>query len=167
MSEEHEVRSTGSADGFPWRKWIIRGVLVLFMLGIMAVIVGVIAFFSYRSSRDKPLEVRAYPGAELVNDEVIYDGYDHQQYTTTDTVEAVEEFYNDQDDMECERQYQRVSEQTGTDTLREGYLYTSCMIDHSGFGITQYTQVVIQPRYDDDGNVTGDVIIDVRRHWGN
>jgi hypothetical protein len=153
--------------GFAWGKLLIRGVLALFVIGIVGAVIGVIAFLSYRSSRDKPLEVKVYPGAVMVNDEVIYDGYDHQQYLTSDPIESVEAFYDGQDDMECERQYQRVQQIEGEDPIREGYLFTSCIIDHSGLGMTQYTKVVLQPRYDDAGGATGEVIIDVQRYWGN
>jgi hypothetical protein len=33
-------------------------------------------------------------------------------------------------------------------------------------GMTQYTTIVIQPVYDQDQNPTGQVIIDIQRHWG-
>lgn len=170
-SEEYETAQPVSVDESPadrgfWQSRVVRIVLGLLVLGVLVVVVALVAVLSYRESRNKPLKVGTYPGAQMVSEERLYDGYDHQQYVSTDPVEKIEEFFDRQDDMKCQRQYASVTERPGEELLREGYLYTSCVIDHSTLGITQYTKVVIQPQQDGAGNLTGQVVIDVQRHWG-
>ncbi|MBN1679123.1 MAG: hypothetical protein JW966_02445 [Anaerolineae bacterium] len=145
---------------------LIRLVLVLLIVGVVLVVVGVVGYMQYRSSRDKPLKVDTYPGAQLVGNEVLYDGYDHQQYVSSDPIDTIEQFYAKQD-MDCEPQYATIVERPGEEPVREGYLYTRCLRDRSSLGMTQYTTVVLQPEQDEAGNATGQVVIDVRRYWGN
>jgi hypothetical protein len=146
---------------------LVRIVLVLLVVGVLAVIVGVVAFISYRNSHNKPLDIDIYPGAKLVSDEDLSEQEDHQQYTSSDSMEDIEHFYDRIDDMECERQYRVVQERPDEDPLREGHLFTRCRIDHSWLDISQYAVVTIQPVYDADEQPTGDVIIDIRRYWGD
>ncbi len=145
---------------------VLRFVLALFVI-IVVIIVGVIVvFLSYRASRDKPLKVKVYPGAVIVLDEKMFDGFDHQQYMSLDSLDQIEAFYDGQKGVSCERQYQTVTERPGEEPLREGHIFTRCQIDRSGYGMTQYTTIVIQPARDEAGNSLGQVIIDVQRHWG-
>jgi len=166
MSEE-PVSNKNHTDRTLMQSTMVRLALAVAVIGIVLVVVGVIAFFSYRANRNKPLEVKVYPGAALVNEERLYDGFDHQQYVSTDPFEEIEAFYDRQDDMECERQYRVVEDRPGQEPLKEDVLFTRCQIDHSGLGMTQYTSVVIQPAFDDNQNPTGQIIIDVQRHWGS
>lgn len=137
---------------------VVRLGLGLLVLGVVVIVAGVIIYLAYRSSRNKPLEVDVYPGAEQVSSEVLED-FDHQQYASADPVEKIEQFYTEQD-MECTKQYQNVNGQSV-------HVDTRCLIDHSFLDITQYTQVIIQPQVDEAGTSTGTVVIDVRRYWGD
>ena len=145
---------------------VLRFVLALFVLVVVIIVGVVIVFLSYRVSRDKPLKVKPYPGAVVVLDEKVFDGFDHQQYMSMDSMEQIEAFYDQQKGVGCERQYQSVVERPGEEPLREGHIFTRCQIDRSGYGMTQYTTIVIEPAYDEAGNPAGQVIIDVQRHWG-
>jgi hypothetical protein len=146
---------------------VVRLTLVVVAIVIVLVVAIVIVVYLYRSSRDKPLKVAIYPGATLVNSERVNDGFDHQQYTSTDSLEKIEQFYMDRKGMVCEPQYSVVEQVPGqSEPLKEGHIFTRCQIDHSGMGMTQYTTIVIQPVYDQDQNPTGQVIIDIQRHWG-
>ena len=149
-----------------WQSGVVRLALVVTAVVVVAVVVGALALYSYRSSRDKPLNVAVYPGAQLVASEVRYDGFDHQQYVTTDPFEKIEQFYVAQDDMDCEPQYATVEDRPGQEPLKEGHVFTRCQIDHSGWGITQFTTVLIQPVIDENQTPTGEVLIDVQRTWG-
>lgn len=166
MSEE-PVSNDKPTDRTLKQSTMVRLALAIAVIGVVLVVVGVIAFFSYRANRNKPLEVDVYPGATLVNDERLYDGFDHQQYVSTDSFDEIEAFYDRQDDMDCERQYRVVEERPEQEPLKEDVLYTRCQIDHSGLGMTQYTSIVIQPVFDDGQNPTGQIMIDVQRHWGS
>ena len=108
---------------------LIRLVLVLLIVSVVLVIVGVVGYMQYRSSRNKPLEIDIYPGARLVSSEVLYDGYDHQQYVSPDPIDTIEEFYGKQD-MDCEPQYATITERPGEEPVREGYLYTPVSYTH-------------------------------------
>jgi len=69
--------------------------------------------------------------------------------------------------MVCEPQYRVVEQMPGQkEPRKEGHIFTRCQIDHSGWGMTQYTTIVIQPVYDQNQNPTGQVTIDIQRHWG-
>jgi hypothetical protein len=159
--------ATGSPEYGLWQSRVVRIVLGLVVIGVIVIIAAVIGLLMYRESRNKPLDVDVYPGVQQVSDERLYDGHDHQQYVSTDPVDEIEAFYADQDDMECKRQYQTYVERPGEEPLKEGYLYTRCLIDHSTLGMTQYTTVVIQPVTDESGQATGQVVIDVQRFWGS
>jgi hypothetical protein len=136
---------------------VVRLALGLLIVGVIIIVAGVIIYLAYRSSRNKPLEVDVYPGAQQVSSEVL-EGFDHQQYQSSDSIEKIEKFYTDQD-MDCEQQFQTINGQAQ-------HLDTRCVIDHSFLDISQYTRVIIQPQVDEAGNATGTVIIDVRRYWG-
>ncbi len=161
------VSNQEQADRSLMQSPMIRLALGVVIVGIVLIVAGVVTFFSYRASRDKPLKVKTYPGAVLVNAETVSAGFDHQQYVSDDPFEDIEQFYAGQNDMVCERQYRVVEERPGQDPLKQDVLFTRCQIDHSGLGVTQYTSIVIQPVRDADQVPSGQVVIDVQRHWGN
>ncbi len=152
-------------DGGLLQSGMVRFTLVV--MGVVALlIVGVVAWlYLYRQSRDKPLDVAIYPGAQMITEETVYDGLDHHQYVTDAPFADVEAFYGTQNAIICEPQYTTVQERDGT-TYREGHLSTTCRIDRSGFGVSQYAIITIQPILDDAGNPTDQVMIDITRHWG-
>jgi hypothetical protein len=144
---------------------VVRAALALLALGVVLVVVGLISYFAYRASRNQPLDVKIYAGAEEVMSGSPGEGEDHRRYVSNDPVEEIEAFYNRQDDMTCQRQYSVVQSQPGQETRREGYLYTRCIVDHSWMDITQYAVVTIQPVVENDVP-TGQVVIDIERFWG-
>lgn len=136
----------------------VRIMLMLAIVVTVVVVVGVVAYLLFRSSRGEPIDVGVYPGSTLVAEEVIYDGYDHYQYLSTDPVIEIEAFFDDQDDMDCERQYDYNQDPAE-------HLFTTCLIDRSASDMTQFTKVIIQPVRDDENALTGQVLIDVQRQW--
>lgn len=144
---------------------IVRLTLAVVVLGALVIVGTLAALYLYRQSRNKPLDVKIYPGAQMITEEVVYDGLDHHQYVTDAPFADVEAFYGAQKDIMCEPQYTMVQERDGT-TYREGHLSTTCRIDRSGFGVSQYAIITIQPILDDAGNPTDQVMIDITRHWG-
>ncbi len=130
------------------------------------IVLAMVIVLALRASRNKPLKVIVYPAAQLVNHEVLYDGFDHLQYVTGDPFEQVEAFYLTRKEMDCERLYRTVEERPGQEPLREGHYATRCQVDRSAYGITQFATVLIQPVYDADERPTGQVIVDVQRYWG-
>lgn len=145
---------------------MLRIALAVFGVGVLLLVAGAIAFTLYRDSKDRPIDVERYPGAELVQEESGQEE-DHLYYLSGDTPEAVEAFYQDEyDDLSCERQYQVVQGTQGSAAQREGYLYTRCWIDHSWLDMTQYAVITIFPERDDADNPTGKTVIDIRRVWG-
>lgn len=129
---------------------LVRIALGVFLVIVLVIVIAVASFWFYRESRNEPIEVAVYPGAQLIIDEKIYDGLDHQQYLVNALVGDVEAFYERQDDMNCQQYF-------GGDGQ---YLHTVCDIDRSWFDMTQAVQLIIQPQGD------GAVLIDVRRTWG-
>jgi len=173
---EHEEREYADLDygydalppeesGGLLQSGMVRFTLVV-MVVVALLVVGVLAWlYLYRQSRDKPLDVAIYPNAQMITEEIVYDGLDHHQYVTDAPFAEVEAFYDAQEGIMCEPQYTTVQERDGT-TYREGHLSTTCRIDRSGFGVSQYAIITIQPILDDAGNPTERVMIDITRHWG-
>ncbi len=149
---------------------MVRVTLGLVILVVVIVVVVAVVFSSMRSSRNKPLKVKVFPGATFVDEEKLNDGFgnhDRQQYTTTATLDEIEQFYDRQKDMSCKRYSGTVVNDSGEQTQAEGHVFTNCKVDHSGWGITQYATVLIQPVYDEGLNPTGDVLIQIERYWGS
>jgi hypothetical protein len=169
MADDRQADSTQGA--FPGvalpESRLVRIALGVFGLVLVAAVVAGIAFVLMRAGRNEPLEIEMVPGAQRIANEVLTDHSDHQQYVSTAPVEEIVAAFARQDDMVCHDQYVRVVDQPDGEPLREGYLYTSCLIDRSWLDMTQYNEITIQPQYDADGQATGEVLIDVRRYWGN
>ncbi len=144
---------------------IVRFTLLAVVVVALLVVGTLAGLYLYRQSRNKPLDVKIYPGAQMITQETVYDGLDHRQFLTDAPFTDVETFYDALDGMQCEPQYTVVQEHDGT-TYREGHLSTTCSIDRSGFGISQFATVTIQPVLDEAGNPTEQVMIDITRHWG-
>lgn len=145
---------------------VVRLLVLAVGLGVIAAVIAAVAYYAYRESRDGPLQVKVYPGATQTINETVREGYDHQRYVTTDSLEKIEQFYAGQDGMACEPQYAQIIEQPGADPIKEGYLYTRCIKDRSSLNMTQYTVILLQPVVDGSGSPTGEIVIDVERHWG-
>lgn len=151
---------------------MVRITLGLVVLIVVIAVVGAIVFFSIRSSRNKPLNVKVYPGAALVGSQKLNDGFGHHDrtlYSVTAALEDIEKFYTKQKGMSCRPYFGKVVDNAGNETQTEGHVYTNCEVDHSlsRLGITQYTTILIQPDYDASLNPTGKVFIQIERFWGS
>lgn len=158
--------------------WNLRIVLGLFALVIILIILFGIYYNIVRASHNKAPEVEAYPGATLVSQEK-RDGWDHHQYLSKSDALAIEGFYRERD-FTCRQLYGDIYE---NGIRKENvYLHSSCLLDRShALGFHQSAQLIIQPQrtpyqYRDNnpaneivggGELTGDVVIDIQRQWGN
>lgn len=180
MSEQEEYQELPASENVPMDtepagrgllgSLMVRVTLGLVILVVVIVGVGAIVFSSMRSSRNKPLNIKTYPGATFVKEEKLSDGFGHhdrRQYSTTATLEEIEQFYDRQKDMECKRYNGTLISGSGQQSEAEGHVFTSCKADHSGWGVTQYATVLIQPVYDDSLNPTGEVLVQIERYWGS
>ena len=146
-----------------------NAVRIALMAAVIVLLLGGAAVAGYlyvRWSRNQPPNLKTFPGAVQVIDESAAEGRDHQQYAVVAPVSEVEQFYADQD-LTCQSQYASVTAGVDGEPVREGYLYTRCLADRSLLGFTQYAVVLIQPQYDPAQVSSGEVVVDVQRHWGN
>jgi hypothetical protein len=143
---------------------ILLGVIGLI---VIVAVVGTIAFFVISGMRNKPIEVKTYPGAQRVAQQK-FEGEDRQVYTTNDGFEDVGRFYSGQDDTQCQTIYQNVQPTNGgQDSVRENPQYIKCSMDRSWMNISQYAEIAIYPTMDESGNVIeGPTTIYVTRVWG-
>ena len=144
-----------------------RILLGVFALILIAAVVGAIVFFVVSGIRNKPIEVKAYPGAQRVEQQKL-DGQDYQRYVTDDDFEDVGNFYSDQDDMECEKIYQNVQRRR----IRNLYAKTRSTLNVRliirGPIPPRWAVITIYPTLDDSGNVIdGPTTIDITRVWGD
>ncbi|MBI5958655.1 MAG: hypothetical protein HY866_07970 [Chloroflexi bacterium] len=169
-----EDDSTGTDSAEPPRSllqsWLVRITLGVVILIVLVAVVGGLVFSSQRSSRNKPLNLKVYPGATLLGSETFNDGFsnhDRRLYSVMVPVEEVEQFYDKQDDVSCDQYFGTVVGVFENSPEIEGHVYTRCIVDRSGWGITQYSTVLIQPMYDENQNPTGQVAIVIDRYWGD
>lgn len=159
--------------------WNLRIVLGLLVLVVILLVVGVVYYNIVRVSKDQALPFDPYPGSQLRLEEKLSAGSDHFYYISTDDPLAIESFYRSRD-FECQTLYGDVFENA---VRQEGvYIQSTCLLDRSHpLGFSQFTRLTIQPiraplQYLDDnpqnqiiggGTLTGEVIIDIQRQWGN
>ncbi len=137
--------------------------LALVLVGVL-IVAAVAGYLYVQWSRTQPPDVAMFPGATVLLEENAVAGQDHQQYSVVAPVSEVERFYIDHD-LTCEPQYASVTEDEGGELVREGYIFTRCLVDRSLLGFTQYAVILIQPRYDPAQLDEGEVVIDVKRYW--
>jgi len=164
---EAQPADTGAAAPGVLDSTVVRAVLIGLAVIVLLLVVGLIAFFSYRANRNKPLGIKSYPNAQIIEQQPPSGkDYRFRRYLSTDPVESIEQFYEKQDDMSCSRQYSTVIEQPGQETIREGHVFTRCRIDKSWLDITQYVIVTIYPG-NTEANPNPENVIDVERDWGS
>jgi len=160
-----------------WNLRILLGIITL-------IIVLIIFFFIYytivRLDRNQAIEIEAYPGAQLVNAEELQNGRDHLQYTSNGAdPAAIEGFYRERG-YTCRTQYGTVYVRGITEN--NVYVRSTCLLDRShSLGFKQSVTLRIQPertayQYENNdpagrvvggGELTGWVVIDFIREWGN
>jgi hypothetical protein len=152
---------------------LIRVSTIVVIFGVVVILGGIILFFVDRASHQRPYDVDPYPGAVL-------------WYQTPNASNAREVVYRVQGATpeEVVAYYQKklteISGGTGDACVRfpnsgnyeafdKGDKNTapyrfSCMFDRSGFQISQFTRVNIQPGIESNDSV-GMVIIQNEQHW--
>jgi hypothetical protein len=152
--------------------WNVRLVLGMLLLAILFIVAFFIYYTLVRLDRDKALEFETYPGAQLIVEETLTEGYDHFYFTSTDPATEIEDFYAKQG-YQCTRHTVDLYEDT---VFKENAYYQSnCFLDRShSLGFTQFNAIIIQPQrtpWQDPpsaggGALTGLVVIDIQRQWG-
>lgn len=159
--------------------WNLRIVIGLVALTIAAVVCGVIYYTVIRVSKDAPIEFETFPGAQLYLEEQLGEGSDHFYYISTADPLSIESFYRERE-FNCITQYGTVYENAVRND--SAYIQSTCLLDRShALGFRQFTRLIIQPArtpivYLDNnpsnqivggGELTGEVVIDIQRQWGN
>ncbi len=150
MSEQGK----GSGRRSPLLRWI----LLLVGIVVAVVVVAVIAYSAFQSSRNMPISVVIYPDARQVANTQLATGHDRLRYVSTSPAEEVGQFYVQQLGGEnCTR-----LDNSGGEASAPAFAYR-CMVDGSSFFVTQYTLVIVQPG---TGDFAGQTLIDMERVWG-
>jgi len=151
----------------------IRVGTIAAIIGILLIVIGIVLFLVDRASRQVPLEIEVYPGASLWFEaprstqarQVVYraqgataeDVVAYYQRKLTEfsggNIEACVRF-PDNGNYEA---YDR-----GDKTIVP--YYYSCMFDRSGFQVSQYTRVNIQPGIEANDSL-GITIIEYEQYW--
>jgi len=152
---------------------VIRVGTIAAILGILVILGGVAFFFIDRASHQRPFEIDPYPGATI-------------WFTKTLSSNARQVVYRVQgaspDDVAAYYQ-QKLSQIEGSNTdpcirfpsvgnyeaynkdKKAGVPYRySCMFDRSGFQISQFTRVNIEPGIEAN-NSAGMVVIENEQYW--
>ncbi|MBI5928837.1 MAG: hypothetical protein HY862_05975 [Chloroflexi bacterium] len=149
--------------------WFIRLLLaVILIAGVVAILIGG-AYFQASSSRDEPLEIKAFPGLLQASYEKIDKGHDLQIWSGTVDLAELENHYKKQMD-DCNRLFSKPEEgqeQSDQTIESKNYVRTTCLLDHSHelFGITQYVRLTVEPAFDEVGERTGVVNVTLERVW--
>ncbi|MBN1963935.1 MAG: hypothetical protein JW910_04780 [Anaerolineae bacterium] len=135
---------------------VVRLALVIAGIGIVIVIISVVGYWAFRSSRSTPLSVPVYPDAAMVGQEDLGEGQDRLLYSTLAPAEDVAAFYQ-----------REVGGCTRIDNpapaAGEPPFSLRCVMDASSLFVTQYTTITVQPGVGVDA---GQTLIQIIRVWG-
>jgi hypothetical protein len=155
---------------------IFRIGLIVGLIGILAIGGGVLAFFADQASRQVPLDITTYPGAEAWGQSDVSSASRKLLFRVAQVEpeqvaeyyqQRMNEFYGDSD-FRCVR-----NPATGSIRPQPGvpnpipYQF-ACMFDRSGFSTTQYTRVIIypgQPNSDPFYDAEGYTVIVYEQLW--
>jgi hypothetical protein len=146
---------------------VIRVGTLAAIVGGLLIVAAIVFFFIDRGSHQVPLEIEPYPGS-LVGGQVTRSNNSRTEYfqITNASAEDVVAYYQgkmngfygagtEKELSQCKR-FPPVGNQTEFDRGTAGitpYQYT-CLFDRSGFFVSQYTTVLIQPGIaDNEGTV--------------
>ncbi len=152
---------------------VIRVATIAAIVGLLVIVSGVAFFFIDRASHQRPFEIDPYPGAALWfskdrasnSRQVVY----RVQGATADEVAAyyqqkLEEIEGNGADP-CLR-FPSVGNYEGynkNDKSSVPYRY-SCLFDRSGFQISQFTRINIEPGIESNNSV-GMVVVENEQYW--
>jgi hypothetical protein len=158
--------------GFP----LFRTIIIIGIVGAVLVGAGALSFFADQASRQVPLQIELYPGAadwvQLRNCPALQCTLYRVPGVTPELVaDHYQTLLNEHNGNDSERCV-RIPE-TGAfpaNELAEGqvpYLY-KCLFDRSGFGNTQFTEVIVMPglyNVDPAFNTEGMTVIQYNQSW--
>jgi hypothetical protein len=137
---------------------IVRIGLIVGLLGILAIGVGVVAFFGDQASRQVPLDIASYPGAEAWGQADVR-GTSRKLLFRVPTVapEQVVQYYQQKmnefyggTEFACVRSPSSGEVQPVPGVVNPIPYQFACLFDRSGFNTTQYTRVVVYPGQPND-----------------
>lgn len=141
---------------------IVAGVVfVLFLVGLIAFV----AYSDIRNDRSQPIDIRHYPGIQLVSERKTSDGTSLEQHSgfyenmSPSLLTDIEAYYQRQLDK-CFRLSEDLSDPAAFHTI-------ICEINrsHDWLGFTQFARLEIRPARDEDGDWTGEVLVQVDQVW--
>ncbi len=142
----------------PRRNPMLRLALILLAGIVLVVVAAVLAYSAFQSSRNTPLAVAIYPGAEQVGTEAILaQGHGRLLYVSDSPAEEVGDFYVREMGEDCTV---LTNSENAPDEPAVSY---RCIADGSSFFVTQYTIVTVQPG---TGEYAGRTLIDIEQVWG-
>lgn len=162
--EDHPPASEDSKGPRLLDSWFIRLTLaVIVLIGVIVLLIGA-AYIQASSTRDEPLEIRAFPGMLQISYEKISEGHDIQYWAGEAPIVEVENHYRRQMD-ECERYFNDLTQ--AQDVESPSYVKTTCFLNHSHdmFNVSQYLTLIIQPEFNAEEQPTGRVYINIERVW--
>ena len=155
---------------------LLQTIIIIAVIGGVLIGGGVLSFLADRASRQVPLEIEPYPGAEMW-------GYGNQNATSREVYYKIRD--GSPDDV-AEYYQDRLNQHTkGTEELcvrlpaigefpasdlgpgMPPYQFR-CLFDNSGFQATQYTQVTVSPglyNTDPEYNTEGLTIVQYIQVW--
>jgi hypothetical protein len=149
----------------PQRRPFLRILMLGIGIIIAFVIVGVIVISTMRSSRNQPISVDTYPGANVLTNTKTNNS-DKTIYETPDSVQQVFNFYvqkfglSDKENDGCKKVY------TSAPASEEPGKYTaSCVVSNSMLDVSQYLSIRIE-YVTNSATKTGTTQITVDRLWG-
>ena len=151
---------------------VVRIGLIAGIIGVVIVAAGVASFLIDQQSRKSPYEVQPYPGAEYWGVRDVQAVSRDMFYRTPADPESVVNYYQQKmnehygDNVEhCVRVDSVVRASSAENAVP---FQVRCMFDRSGFGLTQYTLVLIYPGLPDPDpyfNADGMTVIKYEQQW--
>jgi hypothetical protein len=150
---------------------IIRVGTLAALLGVVLVVGGIVLFYLDRAAHQVPLDLEAYPGAVQVGvanrSDVSRSVVFEIKNATAEDVSAfyqqkMNQFYGNSEET-CKR-FPQAGNYPDYDRGVPDVIpyYFACLFDRSGFQITQYTRVNIQPGIKE---YVGSVVVEYDQNW--
>lgn len=145
--------------------WVVRITGAILLLVGIVVLIAFVAYSDTRNDRSQPIEIRHYPGIELIAEQKTGSGTSveaHRGYfenMSSSLLTDIEAYYQRQLDK-CFRLSEDISDPTSFHTI-------ICEIDrsHDWLGFTQISRLEIEPARNDEGDWTGEVRVQVNHVW--
>ncbi len=157
MSEEmQQTPEPGTAESM-----LIRIVVVAILLALAVIVIAIVGLLILQSSRQGPIALDVYPGAQIFNVLNQAPGIDYVLYSTSDDPHDVAAFYDER--MEDCQEVQAPLNEDGSLVNPEDPPYRIvCSLDNSVPGVMQVATVIINPGVGEEANITW---FTIKKEW--